>query len=161
MKKILLIALIISFISAPSLLSAKNNIYLAKYKPVSKFMDQNSTLSQWYMQYYDTTSGNRSFKDFLERIASSDVAFNEAKRRGIRNSQLTSLISELATFDLNNVKNIGENAWLIIKQNMDRLDVLLMSLEAYRTDSEKEEFRREIFRGARPLTEVAMIFLLN
>lgn len=157
MKKLITIMAIIlmGLLSLNLNAQVRNKYASAKYSPVSEFMDINTVLGQWYKQYKDTTSGPSGFEDFLRKLSDSEILLQRSKRAGVSHNQLYSPIITLLNKDFAALDMMREEELSTIQISMVELDIALAAIEATVPDSAIEEFRREILRGAPPLTEIA------
>lgn len=156
MKKIItiIVALLIIIMSGTSMAKPKNTAD-AKYYPVVQFVEYDSTLSQWYKQYIDTTKSNVTFNDFLKRLSTSEVLYQRSKRAGIEHNQLYSPLLLLVDKNWKQVDRMNSDQIENIRASMIELDIALGAIEATLPQTAYEEFRREVIRGAKPLTEIA------
>ncbi len=159
MKKLITIAIIgiIAFTGAIAEAQRNNRLTSAKYQPVNNFMESDATLSQWFKQYVDTTAGSLTFKDFLKKLSSSDVLWQRSKRAGVSHNQLYSPITTLVNKNWNEVDEMNQQEQASIRISMLELDIALSAVEASLPRTALEEFRREVLRGAKPLSEVAKL----
>lgn len=154
----IIVSLAVIFTSATALTQKMNRLTSAKYRPVTEFLEADSTLSQWFKQYVDTTSGAVNFNDFLRRLG-SEILRQRSRRAGLTHNQLQSPIVTLAGKDWNALdsNSMSKQELDSIRRSMLELDIVLAAIDATLPDTSLEEFRREVLRGAKPLTEVAKL----
>jgi len=159
MKKLITIAVIgiIAFTAVAVEARINNSLTSTKYQPVTSFLESEATFSQWFKQYKDTTSGTLTFKDFLKRLSSSDVLWQRSKRAGVSHNQLYSPITTLVNKNWNEMKEMNPQEQASVRISMLELDIALSAVEATLPRTALEEFRREVLRGAKPLSEVAKL----
>lgn len=142
--------------SALGLAETKGRWASAKYQPIAGFLGPEATLSLWFKQYVDTTSGDVGFKDFLMKLSNSDVLSERNRRAGLEHNQLYSPILTLLEKDMRNFERMDTHEKAEVRMAILELDIALAVIDATLPKSAHEEFRREILRGAKPLREVAM-----
>lgn len=128
-----------------------------RYQPVADFLGADATLSKWYMQYVDTTRGEVTFNDFLKKLSSSEVLKQRSRRAGLSHNQLYSPIVTLLEKDWSALDEMSKQELATIKLSILELDIALAAVDATLPNTAHEEFRREVIRGAKPLTEVAKL----
>jgi len=129
----------------------------ARYQPVAGFLESDATLSHWFKQYVNTTSGNPEFKDFLKRLVNSDILWQRNRRAGLTHNQLYSPLLTLTEKNWRRIDRMTPDEKRETKLAMLELDIVLAIIDATLPDSAHEEFRREVLRGAKPLREVAKL----
>lgn len=129
----------------------------AKLMPVVEFLETNSTLAQWYGQYIKTTTGKASFNDFLKRLSTSEVLAQRGKRAGLSHNQIYSPIATMMGKNYGQIDKMETTELSTIRLSMLELDLALAAIEATIPKSAYVEFRNEVIRGAKPLTEVAKL----
>lgn len=158
MKKAITIIVAVAVVLIGFSLNAQDKRYaMAKYSPVADFIPISSTLGQWYKQYMDTTSGEPKFTDFLKKLASSEVLQQMGKRAGIQSNQIYSPIVTLSNKNWKAMDKMSDQELAGIGLAMGELDIALAAIEATIPVTAHEEFRREVIRGAKPLSEVATL----
>lgn len=159
MKLLIKIVTIVAVValSATAAAQKKNRLLVAKYQPVVQFLDIDTTLGQWFKQYVDTTSGSPSFKDFLNRLSDSEVLLHRSTRAGLSHNQLYSPVVTLLETKWSDIANMSDQDIASVRLAMVELDIALAAIEATFPSTAYEEFRREVIRGAKPLTEVAKL----
>lgn len=159
MKKIIIttVALALTLTLSNASAERQNNRIYAKYYPVTEFMKPDSTLGKWFRQYIDTTSGKREFSDFLKRLSESEVLWQRSRKAGLSYGQLYSPIITLLTKDLTDMRGMTDQEMATIRLSMLELDIALSAIDSTIPPTAHEEFRREVLRGAKPLTQVAKL----
>lgn len=159
MKKIITIIIVALIICSFGLAGAqpRSGLASAKYYPVAKFLNPESSLSVWFKQYVDTTSGNHEFGDFLKALSASEVLSQRSQKAGLSHNQLYSPIITLAEKNWDEMENMNAEELATVRLAMLELDVALAAIDATLPATAHEEFRREVIRGAKPLTGVAKL----
>lgn len=157
MRKVTILMVAVAvFLVSGNLAARGERIEFAKYKPVIQFVDPDSTLTAWYKQFVDTTTGDRSFNTFLMRLKGSDVFFERVRRAGVSEDDLSDLISDLTVIDWANIHKMDQQKWEGVRLAMVEFDVALGHTEGSLPKSARKEFRQEVFSKAEPLTAVAV-----
>lgn len=159
MKKLIaiLIVLIATAIALEVAAQNRNRWASARYQPVAGYLEADATLSTWYRQYIDTTAGGMSFEAFLKKLSTSEVLWQRSNRAGIRHKQLYSPIVKLLEVNWQDAEKMNADERESVRLAMLELDIALAAVDATLPKTAHEEFRREVFRGAKPLTEVAKL----
>lgn len=136
---------------------AKHRMTSANYMPAVALLEQNAKIYQWYSQYSKTTSSKPSIENFLQRLSTSEVLVERSKRAGLSHNQLFSPIITLMEKNWSGIDEMDSSEIATIRLSLLELDIALAAIEATLPNSAHEEFRREVLRGAKPLSEVAKL----
>lgn len=150
-----IVIVVLTVLALVGVSEARNNFAKARYFPVTEFLEEDAVLSQWYEQYVKTTTGDTSFNDFLKRLSESEVLSLRGKKAGLTHNQIFSPIVTLINKDWMNLNQMSEGERSTARLAMLELDIALAAVESTLPAEAHEEFRREVIRGAKPLTEMA------
>lgn len=159
MKKIVIaiITLTLLVVASTGFAGPNDRLTSAKYRPVIDFVGPDATLSKWFRQYVDTTNGGLTFNNFLKKLSTSEILYQRSNRAGLEHNQLYAPIIALLGEDWKSMDKMDEKDLASIKISMMELDIALAAVDATLPSQALEEFRREVLRGAKPLTEVAKV----
>ena len=132
--------------------------YYAKYSPISEFIEPTSTLGIWFRDYVETIYGASGFGDFLSRLAESRSLRHLAKKAGVSYDDLYTSIQFLMRIDISKLRHMDGLEAKRVREAMLKLDIALSAIDILLSPPAREEFRREVLRRARPLSQVAASF---